>query len=263
MGGGYFETVDMASPGAGRHGGAMQKFLDRWNLLSADDPQNKQRDSRGSAAPHLRCPTTTMSNILAQREINSRTCPVCAFIAKNQGGLRSHLRQKPACQAEIDHWNAPAAIETHKHPRNPTPSMNNSPDSSDNESNVEPYTIPDFPIPASEPPSPTAPEPKRRRTTVEDAPEEDNPEHLQSWIEDFPFDAGSVIEERGAQETMFEELKRKLREAGQEMWSPFKDNEEWDVARWLMTSGLSQKEIEKFLKLTSVRPLDAFTVSLC
>ncbi|EKM50595.1 uncharacterized protein PHACADRAFT_66817, partial [Phanerochaete carnosa HHB-10118-sp] len=30
---------------------------------------------------------------------------------------------------------------------------------------------------------------------------------------------------------------------------PFKDAEEWELAKWLLTSGLSQKKIDKFLKL--------------
>lgn len=64
--------------------------------------------------------------------------------------------------------------------------------------------------------------------------------------------AGKV---KGKGQTSFEELKKKRAEdAGQEMnpWAPFDSAEEWDLARWLIRSGLSQTEIDKFLKLDIV-----------
>jgi hypothetical protein len=35
-------------------------------------------------------------------------------------------------------------------------------------------------------------------------------------------------------------------------WHPFEDQDEWELAKWLIESGLSQSEIENFLKLNVV-----------
>ncbi|KAI0696250.1 hypothetical protein BC835DRAFT_1214307, partial [Cytidiella melzeri] len=37
-------------------------------------------------------------------------------------------------------------------------------------------------------------------------------------------------------------------------WAPFISGEEWGLAQWLMSSGLSQSEINKYLKLDMVSP---------
>ncbi|KAJ7057722.1 hypothetical protein C8F01DRAFT_918651, partial [Mycena amicta] len=45
----------------------------------------------------------------------------------------------------------------------------------------------------------------------------------------------------------------RLREAQtalkQKPWFPFKDIDEWELARWLVTSGLSQSKVDEFLRL--------------
>ncbi|OJT15374.1 hypothetical protein TRAPUB_8065, partial [Trametes pubescens] len=38
--------------------------------------------------------------------------------------------------------------------------------------------------------------------------------------------------------------------AGDSPWAPFQDKEEWQLAHWLVTSGLMQSSIEKYLKLS-------------
>ncbi|KAJ7757903.1 hypothetical protein B0H16DRAFT_1822559 [Mycena metata] len=99
------------------------------------------------------------------------------------------------------------------------------------------------PIRNPEPPSAS----KRRRATMEEVEDED-----ERWVQDFPqeFEAGAVLEEC---KTEFEKLRQKQKAAGEEPWSPFKSEEEWEMARWLMTSGLSQSKTDDFLKLNSVR----------
>ena len=63
----------------------------------------------------------------------------------------------------------------------------------------------------------------------------------------------------GEGQTLFERIheKRKAEGLGEKPWAPFTGQEEWGLVRWLMGSGLSHKEIDKFLKLelvsTSVR----------
>ncbi|KAJ7893406.1 hypothetical protein B0H14DRAFT_3081378 [Mycena olivaceomarginata] len=72
---------------------------------------------------------------------------------------------------------------------------------------------------------------KRPRATLEEVEDEDD-----RWVQDFPEElkAGAVIDKCNSQ---FEKMKT-----------------EWEMARWLMTSGLSQGKIDQYLKLKSVWP---------
>ncbi|KAF8799293.1 hypothetical protein BYT27DRAFT_7040688, partial [Phlegmacium glaucopus] len=36
-------------------------------------------------------------------------------------------------------------------------------------------------------------------------------------------------------------------------WAPFESEDEWELARWLMTSGVSQTKIDSFLKLNKIK----------
>ncbi|KAK0474324.1 hypothetical protein EDD18DRAFT_1313462 [Armillaria luteobubalina] len=48
---------------------------------------------------------------------------------------------------------------------------------------------------------------------------------------------------------MFERIKQEQKKQGQQMWAPFKTHEEWELAQWLMMSGVSQADIDRFVKL--------------
>jgi hypothetical protein len=52
--------------------------------------------------------------------------------------------------------------------------------------------------------------------------------------------------------TRFERLKAEQHAKGRSPWYPFADEEEWELARWLVMSGLSQAEIDNFLKMMIV-----------
>ncbi|KAH9848234.1 hypothetical protein C2E23DRAFT_740105, partial [Lenzites betulinus] len=52
--------------------------------------------------------------------------------------------------------------------------------------------------------------------------------------------------------TPFEELLQQQRSQGNVPYAPFEDLAEWNLAEWLVTSGLTQSSIEKFLKLPIV-----------
>jgi hypothetical protein len=53
-------------------------------------------------------------------------------------------------------------------------------------------------------------------------------------------------------QTNFEEHFKHQIKAGDAPWMPFESENEWELARWLMTSGVSQKQIDEFLKLNKV-----------
>jgi hypothetical protein len=71
------------------------------------------------------------------------------------------------------------------------------------------------------------------------------------FIEDYPAEAGTPGPGR-RKKMPFEKLKRAQREENQEPWSPFANEEEWELARWLMTAGVSQARVDEFLKLSIV-----------
>ncbi|EJF60224.1 hypothetical protein DICSQDRAFT_63569 [Dichomitus squalens LYAD-421 SS1] len=93
----------------------------------------------------------------------------------------------------------------------------------------------------------------RHHVTVEDVPDED----LDAgglprcpWVEDYPGPAGTPL---GGAKTLFEEYRDVHKEAGKGRWAPFESEEEWELAQWLLTSGLSQQAIDKYLKLDITR----------
>ncbi|KAK7025954.1 hypothetical protein VNI00_015869 [Paramarasmius palmivorus] len=96
---------------------------------------------------------------------------------------------------------------------------------------------------------------KRRRVTVEEVEDEGDPPRLSraSFVSLDFTGAGSPVEGHAPNETSFERLQRERKEQGQDMWTPFKDREEWELARWLMLSGVSQGQVDTFSKLPIIQ----------
>lgn len=63
--------------------------------------------------------------------------------------------------------------------------------------------------------------------------------------------AGQAYGYRG---TPFEQQLQSQRQHGEELWFPFADEEEWELADWFMMAEVSQEGIDKYLKLKIVRP---------
>ncbi|KAH9928731.1 uncharacterized protein B0H18DRAFT_874619, partial [Fomitopsis serialis] len=93
-------------------------------------------------------------------------------------------------------------------------------------------------------PSPSTRKPKS--VTVEDVPDEDDglPQHL--WEQHFPGDVASIISQA---DTEFDNLLAQQKADNAVPWQPFETQEEWQLARWLLTSGLSQAAIDDYLNL--------------
>ncbi|KAH7867862.1 uncharacterized protein C8R40DRAFT_996746, partial [Lentinula edodes] len=51
----------------------------------------------------------------------------------------------------------------------------------------------------------------------------------------------------------FQQFKDTKQEKSEEMWSPFKSRKEWQLARWLMLSGVSHGDIDSFAKLSIIQ----------
>ena len=69
------------------------------------------------------------------------------------------------------------------------------------------------------------------------------------WIENYPEPVGNT---HGQDLSKFESLRKEQMDEGLAPWFPFESEDEWELARWLMTSGISQKKIDSFLKLHKV-----------
>ncbi|KAJ7737978.1 hypothetical protein B0H16DRAFT_1466005 [Mycena metata] len=81
-----------------------------------------------------------------------------------------------------------------------------------------------------------------KRATVKEAKDEDA-----RWIQPFPEQrkAGAILSRC---KTGFETYRELQRQAGCAPWEPFESEDEWEMAHWLMTSGLSQKKVYEYLK---------------
>ena len=50
---------------------------------------------------------------------------------------------------------------------------------------------------------------------------------------------------------MFEQIRKEQQETGSSKWGPFKDQDEWELAEWLLKN-VGQKQTDDFLKLNIV-----------
>ncbi|KAJ7205623.1 hypothetical protein B0H12DRAFT_1035007 [Mycena haematopus] len=194
------------------------------------------------------------------------SCPYCSVTRPTQQGLRSHIEQTQVCRerrynayavesdndtddsSESDQGRAgldigddggiPAEVDTTRDeedsPENPSES-------------ADPLDMDDSPVGSPLPAENAPATQKRRRASVEEVEDED-----ERYVNDFPddFRAGEPLEQC---KTFFEKLREEQKEAGHAPWYPFESEDEWELARWLMTSGLSQKKTDAYLKLNTVR----------
>jgi hypothetical protein len=94
----------------------------------------------------------------------------------------------------------------------------------------------------------------QKRHYVEDSDdvEDEPPEADFVYIQELPahFRAGW---KKGEVKTQFEILRERQKAEGQDPWFPFPNEDEWELARWLVESATSQSKIDSFLKLKAVR----------
>jgi hypothetical protein len=107
--------------------------------------------------------------------------------------------------------------------------------------------IPDDSAPSSSPR-------QGRRATVEDVLDENEAPKLpedEVWIDDYNEERlASAMGEPCKTSFQFHRDQQKV--AGLELWSPFESEDEWELARWLMGAGVSQKKMDAMLKLKMV-----------
>jgi hypothetical protein len=105
-------------------------------------------------------------------------------------------------------------------------------------------------LPAN-PPSPRRAE-QGSRTTVEEVEDEGEPAKPDvTFVEGYPKEAyaGGVYEQA---DPKFEQIKQAEMAEGDHRWGPFADEDEWELAEWLIHN-VGQKQTDAFLKLPIVR----------
>lgn len=161
-------------------------------------------------------------------------CNYCRRTFTSGAGVKSHIRQTPSCQQEFD-----------KH----TYQKGQAAQSPSTEAIAAPYnsafdTAPDFPM-DEEPPS--------KRARIDDVEDEDD-ELETGGLPKRPFvdySARLSTKIKGRGQTLFEAMD--AAQAGKDNpWAPFADKEEWELAHWLMTKGLTQSAVDDYLKLPIV-----------
>ncbi|KAJ7574917.1 hypothetical protein C8J56DRAFT_802318 [Mycena floridula] len=126
------------------------------------------------------------------------------------------------------------------------------------ENNPDPHQSGD-----QEPESDTEQTGKRpRSTSIEEVPDDDSNDPVSVydpryvWRQAFPEEARAGEALRPCQ-TVFEDFREEQKKHGDEPWAPFKSEEDWELARWLMESGASQTKINSFLKLKKIEETKA------
>ncbi|KAJ7060890.1 hypothetical protein C8F01DRAFT_988007 [Mycena amicta] len=73
------------------------------------------------------------------------------------------------------------------------------------------------------------------------------------WSEDYPEPAGCKLDDGAKGKTAFEAFREQQIELGLEPWAPFDSEADWELARWLVESGVSRTKMDEFLKLAKIK----------
>jgi hypothetical protein len=165
-------------------------------------------------------------------------CHYCTFKTTTAARLSSHISQSPKCLNGIIADNQPILNPQKRH-RSPTPpGVSGSPD--------------DQPQPNDEPPYSSLLRGHTKRARVEV--EEDAPFKFKTdtVFDEFDPPAGVPRARPVNMSNEFEHLRQNQRLSGSQPWTPFSLIEDWDYARWIMNSDLSQRQIDEMLALDFV-----------
>jgi hypothetical protein len=196
---------------------------------------------------------TVADTLLSQTTMSaSYKCVYCRKILPTLKGLRSHITQSKSCRD---------ALRRITKKRSPTKKSRDEDSEISNISNSErmdqdepmlfnPLQT-DVDSNQYDPTSSSANDHDHhdRRARVEEV--EDEEAGTQSrWIKDYPRPAGTPGQ---SAQSYFEMVREEQKKNGDSPWAPFKDEEEWELAQWLI-SNVGQNATDKYLKLPIVSP---------
>jgi hypothetical protein len=173
-------------------------------------------------------------------------CEFCRRELDTERGLSSHISQTPACYAK----HVAAAAEA-KANRADSIELDVNQEDLDLGQGYDDQEDPFVPGIDPTPPrtSPSLP-PSPKRTRMEEVPDDADTEHR--WTEPCPeeYKAGGMF---GYAPTRFETIRKVQQERNLQPWAPFDSKKDWELAKWVIESGTSNKDADKLLKLESVR----------
>ncbi|KAF7288334.1 hypothetical protein HMN09_01403100 [Mycena chlorophos] len=171
-------------------------------------------------------------------------CEFCREWTKTPAGLKSHKKQSESCLRIQAGLRAAAARRAAVLQSQPIDVPGSQPEDDYHRMDVDP------PVQA-----PLA----DRRARVEEVEDETTNDPISFYdplyvhMEHYPEGARAGATTGKAPTGAFESHFNRLKAAGEAPWAPWASIDEWDLARWLMTSGLSQGKIDEFVHLKSVR----------
>lgn len=188
-------------------------------------------------------------------------CPYCQMQVATLRGVHSHIMQNKKCRARMNAADSdsgePELELSHKHSVN-VDDVRDLEDDSSMQVDADLWESEDHDVPMGiDPPTRATTElegsyQSPRRATVEDELEEPADVDDSTYLEAYPKPAGTA---HGQGKSAFEKHRKVQEEDGQSPWTPFESAEEWELAQWLMTSGVSQNKVNDFLKLKKVSSL--------
>lgn len=165
-------------------------------------------------------------------------CSYCGFKTRTSARLNSHISQSSACLEKIVAVNRPPT-NLHKRHRSesPVPGGSDHLDNQPADNNLLYSSL-----------LKGQPSTKRARVEVE----EESPVKMDNIFNEFKPPAGVPQQKPPDMSNDFERLQESQRTSGSEPWAPFSSIEDWDYARWILNSDLSQKQINEMLALDLV-----------
>lgn len=175
-------------------------------------------------------------------------CYFCGFKARTSARLNSHISQSPACLEKIVAANRPPT-NPYKRQRSQSP-MPSGGDHIEGQPTTNDLLYSSL----------LKGQPSTKRTRVDI--DEDTPFKTDDVTDEFRPAAGEPHSRQPNMSSDFERLRESQQASGSEPWAPFSSVEDWDYARWIMNSGLSQKQIDEMLALDLVRETSFTTLWL-
>lgn len=171
-------------------------------------------------------------------------CSYCSSTFPDNGAVRQHQKKSPICQKR---WKAAREARFSQIRRTQgqadiplLPGFSTAPVFS-LDKDIEPNLEPSMTIVAEEP------DVEAQCPRIEELPEEEDDG---IWVESFPSNknAGGIF---GEAQTSFQSIRDDQVLRGAEIWGLFRDEDEWELAKWLIKN-VGHNQAEEFLKLQAV-----------
>ncbi|KAJ7048192.1 Zn-finger domain-containing protein [Mycena amicta] len=177
---------------------------------------------------------------------SSNRCPICHKLCSNPEAANRHLAATARCR---DEWlvilNAVPSTTAPQPPQSRSPSP----------PEMHPFNVDDDMPPAHDEPAPPERiyQPPDRRVTVEEVPDDENPDCFKRYPQPYTRDGKPAAGwSMGKANTLFAQMQEEQTAANVDEHWPFRDDDEWKLANWL-TRSVSQTATEEYLNLPTTK----------